>query len=214
VHHPYDIDDDATVARLVAGDEDVFAALVIAWTPAMLRLAEQFVPNVQAAEEVVQDTWMAVITGIDRFQGRSRLRTWVVSILVNVARQTGRRERRSIPFSAAWRDEHAPAVDPRRFRPHDAPEDAQGWLYPLPRWHLRPDDGAQNAELSRVLDAAIAALPRRQQQVLMARDVWGCDAAEACELLGLTANHQRVLLHRARAQVRNMVEAYLSEEQT
>jgi RNA polymerase sigma-70 factor (ECF subfamily) len=214
VHHPHDIDDDDTVARLVAGDEDMFATLVTAWTPAMLRLAQQFVPNVQAAEDVVQDTWMAVIAGIDRFQGRSRLRTWVVSILVNVARRAGRRERRSIPFSAAWRDEHAPAVDPRRFRPHDAAQDARGWLYPLPRWHLRPDDEAQNAELSRVLDAAVATLPRRQQQVLMARDVWGCDAAEVCELLGLTANYQRVLLHRARAQVRSIMEAYLSEEQT
>jgi RNA polymerase sigma-70 factor (ECF subfamily) len=213
VPDPHNSDDDEIVARLVASDEEAFAALVTAWTPAMLRLAEQFVPTVQAAEDAVQDTWIAVITGIGRFQGRSRLRTWVVSILVNIARKAGRRERRSIPFSTAWRDEHTPAVDPRRFRPHDAPAHAHGWVYPLPRWDLRPDDDAQNAELSAVLDAALAALPRRQQQVLMARDVWGCDTAEVCELLGLTANYQRVLLHRARAKVRNMVEAYLSEEQ-
>jgi RNA polymerase sigma-70 factor, ECF subfamily len=206
--------EDKTLALLQAGDEAAFAELVISWSPAMLRLAGQFVPHRQAAEEVVQETWMAVLAGIGKFEGRSKLRTWVMSILVRRAQATGRRERRSVPFSAVWREEHQPGVDPARFIPDNAPAYAGGWLYPLPRWDLQPADAAQNAELRDVLDAAIERLPRRQQQVVMVRDVWGCDPAEASQLLGITANYQRVLLHRARSQLRTAVESYFLREQS
>jgi RNA polymerase sigma-70 factor, ECF subfamily len=197
--------------RLRKGDETTLTALVVRWTPAMTRLAAQFVPTVQSAEEVVQDTWLAVIEGIDSFQGRSQLRTWVMSILIRKAQSAGRRERRSIPFTAAWRDEHSPAVDPSRFRPGGSTPQAGGWLYPLPRWDLQPEDSAENAELRSVIDDALADLPRRQQQVVMVRDVWGCTADEACQLLGVTANYQRVLLHRGRARLRTAVEVYITQ---
>jgi RNA polymerase sigma-70 factor, ECF subfamily len=202
-------DEDKTLALLQAGDEEAFTRLVMGWSPAMLRLAAKFVPHRQAAEDVVQETWIAVLAGIDKFEGRSQLRTWVMSILVRRAQQAGRRERRSLPFSAVWREEHQPGVDPGRFIPDNAPAHAGSWLYPLPRWDFRPDDVAQNAELRDILEVAIGRLPRRQQQVVMLRDVWGSAPGEVSQLLGMTANYQRVLLHRARSQLRAAVESYV-----
>ncbi|MEO7262902.1 MAG: sigma-70 family RNA polymerase sigma factor, partial [Jatrophihabitantaceae bacterium] len=198
---PGDVDheDSAVLMLLRAGDEASFAALVTAWSPAMISMAQRFVPSREAAEDVVQDTWLAVVDGIDRFQGRSTLRTWVLSILIRQAQRTGRRERRTIPFSVAWRDEHGPSVAASRFRAANAAEYPRGWVSPLPRWDLLPDNHLQARELRRVLADAISDLPRRQQQVIMARDVWGCGSSEVCTMLGLSANYQRVLLHRARA---------------
>lgn len=203
------IDDEAMLlVRLREGDEASFAALVVSWTPAMIAVAERFVATREEAEDAVQDTWLAVIAGLDRFEHRSGLRTWVVSILIRQAQQTGRRERRSVPFSAAGRDERGPTVDAGRFRPADAPEWPNGWSSHLPRWEQMPENHQQAAELRAVVNAAITQLPRRQQQVIVARDVWDCGSKEVCSMLKVSANHQRVLLHRARAHVRTALETY------
>ncbi|WP_326951271.1 RNA polymerase sigma factor [Amycolatopsis sp. NBC_01307] len=200
------------IRRLRSGDELAFTELVRRWTPAMLRLAVTHVPSRQVAEEVVQDTWLAVLTGLDRFEGRSSLRTWVFHILVRTAWHAGKRERRALPFTEVWREDHAPSVDPARFHPARTAGSARGWICPLPRWDLLPGERLQAADLRAVIDSAIATLPRRQQQVITARDVLGCDADEVCDLLAITANHQRVLLHRARSTVRAAIEGHLAAE--
>ena len=176
----------------------------------MTSLARRFVASREAAEDAVQNTWLAVVAGIDRFEGRSGLRTWVLAILIRQAQYIGRREHRSIPFSSAWHDEHGPTVDPSRFRPAHSPEHPGGWASPLPRWDIQPDNQIQAAELRDVVDKAISELPRRQQQVVVARDVWGCGSSEVCAMLHLSANYQRVLLHRARAQLRISLDSFLS----
>lgn len=183
--------------------------MVTAWTPAMMAMARRFVASREEAEDAVQNTWIAVIAGIDGFEGRSGLRTWVLSILVRKAQHSGRREHRSVPFSAAWHEERAPSVDPNRFAPSGA-ERPHAWSSNLPRWDSLPDNQIESVELRGIVEAAIEQLPRRQQQVVVARDVWGCDGDEVCSMLSLSANYQRVLLHRARSHVRAAVETYLT----
>lgn len=200
------------VDHLRAGDEAVFAALVRQWTPAMLRLAENYVPNRQVAEEVVQDSWLAVLHGIAGFEQRSSLRTWVFHIVVRRAQQTGIREHRSLPFSSVWREERAPAVDPSRFHPAHAPAHVRGWISPPQRWDQLPDQRWTGAELHTVIETAISRLPRRQRQVVTARDVWGLDPKEVCALLAISDNYQRVLLHRARATLRAVLETHLAAD--
>lgn len=200
------------VERLRTGDEPAFTEFVLRWTPAMVRLAETYVPSRQVAEDVVQDTWLAVLNGIDRFEGRSSLRTWVFHILVRRAQQTGKRERRAVPFTEVWRDEGRPSADPARFHPDRGAADARGWISPLPRWDLLPGDRLQAADLRAVIDSVITGLPRQQREVILARDVRDCDPGEVCELLAITANHQRVLLHRARAKLRAALERHLAGE--
>lgn len=201
------LDEADLVTRLRSGDEAAFTWMVTSWTPALIRTAARFVPTRETAEEVVQDTWLAVVDGIDGFSGRSALRTWVVSILIRKAQRVGGREHRSMPFSAAWRDERLPAVAPDRF--HRTGKDAGTWLFPVASWAVEPDVMAASTELQAVLDRTIATLPRLQQQVVTARDLWGCDSDEVCNLLRITANHQRVLLHRARSVLRSALDDYL-----
>jgi RNA polymerase sigma-70 factor (ECF subfamily) len=157
-----------------------------------------------SADEVVQDTWVAVLRGIDRFEGRSSLRTWTFRILTNIARTRGVREKRAVPLSSL-----EPTVDPGRFR---GPEDqyAGGWrVFPV-EWPT-PEDSVVSVERSEVVAAAIAALPDRQQTVITLRDVHGFPSDEVCELMDLTPANQRVLLHRARAAVRAAVAARYEE---
>jgi RNA polymerase sigma-70 factor (ECF subfamily) len=163
------------------------------------------VPSRAVAEEVVQETWLAVIQGIARFEGRSSVKTWLFSILVNIARTRGTKEQRSIPFSVtASVDDDEPAVDPSRFRRF---RKAGTWKRPPDPW---PDPEAQavvREELD-VVHAAIDALPGPQREVITLRDVIGCNSAEACAVLGLSEGNQRVLLHRARSKVRAAVERH------
>ncbi|MEP7021814.1 MAG: sigma-70 family RNA polymerase sigma factor [Pseudonocardiales bacterium] len=205
-------DEGVLLARLRGGDEASFAKVVAAWSPAMLRLAQRFVGTREQAEDTVQSTWLAVVQGLDRFAGQSSLRTWVMSILIHQAQHTHRRERRSVPFCAAWQEERGASVDPRRFRADNAAEYPGGWASPLPRWDRLPENHVLAAELWDTLDRAISGLPRRQQQVVTARDVWGCNAKEVCAMLHVSANYQRVLLHRARSQLRLALESYLQAE--
>jgi RNA polymerase sigma-70 factor (ECF subfamily) len=198
--------------RLRAGDAAAFADLVDGWSPALLRVARLYVSTRASAEEIVQETWLAVITEVDRFQGRSSLKTWVFRILENLARTRGEREARSVPWSAAFPeprepDEGRPTVDPGRFR---GPEDRWpgGWTVagrPAP-WQPSPEDAAVAAELRRHLADALAELPDRQRTVVELRDVHGLSSDEVCERLEVSAANQRVLLHRGRARLRARLE--------
>ena len=200
------------VAALRRGDRQAFAEIVDAWTPALLRLARMHVPSHAVAEEVVQETWLAVLRGLDRFEGRASLRTWVTSIVLNQARTHGRRERRMLPFASLRRrqDEGSdePAVDPARFqRPGD--ERPGWWASPPARWG-DPEAWIDDEETRKVLLRTIASLPPRQRDVITLRDVLGWSEAEVCTVLEVTEGNERVLLHRARSKVRAALERHLA----
>jgi RNA polymerase sigma-70 factor (ECF subfamily) len=204
----------ALVDRIRAGDEAAFMALVELLQPSMLRVAAMYVSTRAVAEEVVQDTWIGVLRGLDRFEGRSSLRTWIFRILTNTAKTRGLREGRSVPFSSlAGDDLHAPAVDPDRF---DSPAgDPRGVWSTLPDdWRGIPEDRLVGRETLALIARAIDALPPMQAAVIRLRDVLGWTAEEARNALDLSETNQRVLLHRARARVRDALERYLSSEAT
>ncbi|CAO5233424.1 RNA polymerase sigma factor [Frankia sp. AgKG'84/4] len=203
--------DAGLVQALRGGDEAAFADLVTRLTPAMLAVAAGQVPSRAVAEEVVQETWLAVLTGLDRFEGRSSLRTWVFAILLNVARSRGARESRTIPFSSAFPPEDVgPTVDPARFRGPDQ-EWSGHWASPPRGWDL-PESALLSSEVRVLLRAALDALPPRQRAVVHLRDVQGLEAGEVCALLGLESGNQRVLLHRGRARLRQVLEDYVLED--
>jgi RNA polymerase sigma-70 factor (ECF subfamily) len=197
--------------RLRAGDRTAFAELVGAWSPVLLRVARLHVSTHASAEEVVQETWLAVIRQLDRFEGRSSLRTWVFRILENQARTRGVREARTVPWSFGPDvDAHEPAgatVDPARFRGREDRWPG-GWT-PEGRpttWQPPPEDAAIAAEVRRELRAALDELPERQRTVVELRDVHGLSSDETCERLGLSPGNQRILLHRGRARLRARLE--------
>ncbi|WP_329477983.1 sigma-70 family RNA polymerase sigma factor [Kribbella sp. NBC_01484] len=200
--------DDALLERLRAGDEDAFGALVDGWSGGMLRLARSFVSTEESAADVVQETWLAVIEGIDRFEGRSSLKTWVYRILTNTAKRRGVREHKVVPMSSV--DDSGPTVDPSRFRPAGDPFPGHWWDFP-PAWPS-PEQGLLTAEVRTHLTDALAELPERQRLVVVLRDVEGCPYDEVCELLGITPANQRVLLHRARTFLRGKLEEYYRRE--
>ena len=173
------------------------------------------VPSRAVAEEVLQDTWLGVINGIDRFEGRSSLRTWIYRILLNNARTRGVRERRTLPFSSLRRRSEEggdePAVEPERFqgRRGDAPG---GWARPPVEWSS-PEEKLSADETRRVMLEAIAALPPRQREVLTMRDLQGLSAEEARNALEVSETNQRVLLHRARSKVRAALERHFEAEE-
>jgi RNA polymerase sigma-70 factor, ECF subfamily len=197
------------VAALRRGDADAFAALVDRHSAAMIRVAMAYVPSRAAAEEVVQETWIAVMRGIDRFEGRSTLKTWIFRILTNVAMRSGARERRSVPFSAlaAAEDAGGPSVDPDRFLPADHAQWPGHWAVAPAHWPA-PEEGLLAGETREVVAAAIAALPDAQRTVIALRDVEGWSSDEVCEALEISAGNQRILLHRARGRVRDALERY------
>jgi RNA polymerase sigma-70 factor, ECF subfamily len=202
------LDEATLLTRLQAGDEALFRNFVRRLTPVLLRLARSYTATDAAAQDAVQDTWLTFLDKLDSFEGRSSLKTWVCGIAVHTARRSGVRESRSLPFSSAWRDDRSPAVDPDRFFGHRDDGTAGTWSSPPVRWDQIPEQQLAEAELRTVIDAAIAALPLRQREVIVARDVVGMDAAEAAAVLGLTSGNQRVLLHRARSKVRAALERY------
>ena len=189
------------VVRLRAGDQNAFAELVRSWSPAMLRVARAHVHSHATAEEVVQETWLGVLRGLDGFAGRAQLRTWVFRILVNTARRRGKREARMNEELAA------PTVDPARFRGDDDPEWPRHWHDEAVPVETLPEPALLAREFRDVLAAALGELPERQRAVVELRDVHGLDAQEVCELLDLTPANQRVLLHRGRARLRAAWEA-------
>jgi RNA polymerase sigma-70 factor, ECF subfamily len=203
--------DDHLVTGLKARDEATFAELLNSWSRSMLRVARTFVSSDATAEEVVQDTWLAVIQGIDGFEGRSSLRTWVYRILVNTAKKRGMRESRSIPFSslAPTDDDRGPAVDPSLFRGADD-EYAGGWKERPRPWPTAEDSVLAGEVRAQVADA-VQSLPDRQRLVITLRDVLGHTSDEVCEMLEISAANQRVLLHRARAAVRALLADYVAD---
>jgi RNA polymerase sigma-70 factor (ECF subfamily) len=198
------MDDDELLARLRAGDEAAFMTLVDRYGPLMLRIALSHVPSRAVAEEVVQEAWLGVLQGLDRFEGRSSLKTWILRIVANRARTRGERERRSVPLSS-FEAEGEPSVDPSRFRP-ETDRYPGGWWTPPATW---PEEQVLAAETLRKIQDAIATLPPRQQEVILLRDVAGWAPEDVGAALELTDGNQRVLLHRARAKVRNELESYL-----
>jgi RNA polymerase sigma-70 factor (ECF subfamily) len=189
-------DDRALVARLRAGDEEAFAALVDGWSGWMLRLAGAHVSSRVVAEEVVQETWLAVLEGLRGFRGESSLRTWVYRILVNQAKRHGVRESRSV------------TVDPEHFQGQDDPHPG-GWRVFPAEW---PEHVALTREVRQVVATALDELPSRQRVVVALRDLDGHSAEEVCDLLGVSAGNQRVLLHRGRSVVRAHLERYLAAD--
>jgi len=186
-------DESALLAALRAGDEATFRTLVREHTPGMRRFARSFVRTPELADEVVQEAWLGVLRGIDRFEGRSSLKTWIYRIVANVARTRAVREARSVPLE--------PSVDPERFGP-------QGfWDSPPEPWRAVLDSEARE-----VIDRAIAALPEQQRQVIELRDVAGWSSEEVRNVLELSETNQRVLLHRARSKVRAALERYLGDD--
>jgi len=203
-------EDAVLVARLQAGDESAFAHIVDAWSPMMLRVARTFVSTDASAQEIVQETWLGVVRGLDRFEGRSSVRTWVFRILTNLGKTRGVREARTVPLSSlSPSDTDGPTVDPSRFRGADD-EWSNGWT-PVgsPRaWSPSPEDAALAGESRSQVATALQDLPERQRTVVSLRDVHGMSADEVCVALDISPANQRVLLHRGRARLRETLEDY------
>lgn len=196
ITHPDGADDEVQLlARLRCGDESAFLALVKQHHEPMLRLARTFVQSQAVAEEIVQDTWVAVLGGIEKFEGRSSLRTWLLAILVNRARSTGAREARSVPSA-----DPTPAVDATRFNA------AGGWSVPPEPWVENVEDRIGADALAHVIRDALAQMPARQRAVLMLRDVDQLHSDEVCEVLAISPANERVLLHRGRSRLRQALE--------
>jgi RNA polymerase sigma-70 factor, ECF subfamily len=196
------------LARLRAVDERAFEALVERHYPTMLAVARHYVNTRAVAEEVVQDAWLGVLKGIDRFEGRSSLRTWILRILVNTAKTRGVREARSVPFASLAPEGDEPAVEPGRFRGADDPFPGHWLAYPG-NWQRLPEEALADRETLDVVLATIHQLPPPQHIVITMRDIQGCDSEEVCEALDVSEGNQRVLLHRARSKVRGALERHL-----
>jgi len=197
------------VLGLRGGVQSTFTLLLDAWSPGMLRTARAYVASTEAAEDVVQETWLAVIRGIDGFAGRSSLRTWVYRILINIAKTHGVKDSRTVAWSALSGDDDAgPTVDPSRFQSQDQPYPGHWRRFP-DAWPS-PESEVMWREARGMIDAVLADLPHRQRVVITLRDVEGYTSDEVCSILDITAGNQRILLHRARAVVRRRLEEYFS----
>jgi RNA polymerase sigma-70 factor, ECF subfamily len=204
----------ALLAALRSGDEDAFCALVDAYGAAMHRVALTFVRSRAVADEVVQEAWLGALRGLDRFEGRSALRTWLLRIVANIARTHAVREARAVPFSSLEPareagSEHEPALPTDRFQGADDQYPGRWVSFPT-RWSTEPDGALLSAETRRLIAETIAGLPDGQRIVITLRDVEGWDSAEVCSVLDLSETNQRVLLHRARSKVRAALEGYLT----
>jgi RNA polymerase sigma-70 factor (ECF subfamily) len=204
-----DRDDTALVDALRHGDERAFAVLVARYHPSLVRLARTYVDDGAVAEEVAQEAWLGLLSGLGRYAGRASLQTWLFHILVNCARARRRREAHSIAFSDLGEpvEEYGPTVDPARFHPDDH-RWAGHWSTPPSEW---PESLTLSLEIGECLARAVDRLPPRQRSILTLRDIEGWPAGEVCALLGISPENARVLLHRARAHVRRELEVYLAQ---
>jgi RNA polymerase sigma-70 factor (ECF subfamily) len=199
------------LAALSRGDKDEFRKLVDSESPRLFRMAMIYAPTLEAAEDIVQETWLAVCGGLHGFAGRSSLRTWICQILINTARRFAGREARTVPFSALAAADYEHAVAPDRFL--SSGPWAGHWSSPPNDWSRLPEDRLLSNELLDVVDSAIAKLPEPQQCVIILRDVYGWSGTEVASATGLTEGHMRVLLHRARNRVRGVIERYLAKSE-
>jgi RNA polymerase sigma-70 factor (ECF subfamily) len=207
------VDDEGVLDALRAGDESAFRDVVASYHPAMMRLASFYVSTRAVAEDVVQETWLAVVKGLDSFEGRSSFKTWVFTILANRARSRGVREQRSVPFSSLEADEHTLGVPGERFRP--ATDRWPGhWSTPPDPWTDVPAARLEGNEIRTLIFDAIRSLPPQQREVIALRDVEGWSAEEVCAALALSDGNQRVLLHRARGKIRAVLEEKLEDAVT
>jgi RNA polymerase sigma-70 factor, ECF subfamily len=201
--------DAALAAAIQSGDERAFTALVEGFSPALLRVARTHVPSHAVAQEVVQETWIGVMRGIHRYQGRSPLKSWIIGILRNTAKTRGERERRTVPFSSSIASEidDGPLLNPERFLPPDHSRYPGHWAMGPTPWPV-PEEGLLAGETREIIEGAIRELPPAQRAVISLRDVEGWPSHEVCEALEVSEGNQRVLLHRARTRVRAALESY------
>lgn len=204
------VEEATLVGLLRSGDERAFEETVAAFYPAMLAVARGYVGVPGTAEEVVQESWLAVLNGLEGFEGRSSLRTWVLQIVANIARNRATREARSRPFSALDLDEDEPLVDPARFFVAGEPYPG-GWRSFPADWRTIPESRLLGRETLELVERAIAGLPDAQRTVITLCDVIGCSPEEVSEALGISEGNQRVLLHRARVRVRAELERYFDD---
>jgi len=206
-------DDLRLVAALRAGDEQAFSALVTTYSSSLVRVAMIYVSSRAVAEEVVQETWLGVLKGLSRFEGRSSLKTWIFRILTNTAKTRAAREGRSIPFSSLVLDDGGEAaVDPDRFLDASHPTWAGHWDVSPRSVSELPEQRLLSKEVRARIETAVETLPPTQRTVIRLRDIEGFSSDEVCSLLDLTEGNQRVLLHRARSRVRAAIEDYLDQE--
>ena len=205
------VEDARIVRALRARDESTFERLMREYHAGLLRVAQIYVSSFAVAEEVVQETWIGVLNGIDRFEGRSSLKTWIFRILTNIAKTRAQREGRTIPFSALERPDVVPepAVDADRFLDAEHPRWPGHWAAPPQSWG--PEERLLAGETRAVVERAIEALPAAQRAVISLRDIEGWSSDEVCNALDVTETNQRVLLHRARSKVRRALEDYFTE---
>jgi RNA polymerase sigma-70 factor (ECF subfamily) len=202
--------EERVVAELRAGNEHTFRELFERHDATLRRIARAYVDSDAVAEEVVQETWTAVATGIERFQGRSAVTTWIVSVLLNQAKTHSARERRALPFSAVAPSRAGePTVDPERFQSDDDPWPGH-WATPPRPWQ-RPERRLESLEARAQLRAAFERLPVRQRLVVALRDVEGWSVEEVCASLGISPGNQRVLLHRGRSRLRRVLDELLTD---
>jgi RNA polymerase sigma-70 factor (ECF subfamily) len=206
---PPDFSDETLLVKaLCARDVDAFAYLIDRYHAPFTRIARLYVPNNEVAEEVVQETWLAVLQGVERFEQRATLKTWLYRILTNIARARGVKEQRTIPYADTQEFDDSPAVDSRRFRRFG--RHAGAWKRPPNPWP-EPEQTVIDADVLATVERAAGSLPPAQREVLTLRDVLGWNTAEVCEALGISDTNQRVLLHRARSKVRGELERYYDD---
>jgi RNA polymerase sigma-70 factor, ECF subfamily len=200
-------DEAELLARLRAGDERAFEALVERHYGTMIAVARGYVKSRAVAEEVVQEAWLGVLKGLDRFEGRSSLRTWIIRIVANIGQTRGAREARSVPLSALAPEGDESAVDPDRFR---GPQDAfpGHWRQYPSDWRTLPEHALLGREALDMVVEVVKELPPAQQQVITLRDISGYSSQEVCDALDISGGNQRVLLHRARSRVRSALEEH------
>jgi RNA polymerase sigma-70 factor (ECF subfamily) len=204
------VGEDEEVRALRAGDEATFKTVVSREHAMLFRLARAHVHDDAAAADVVQETWVAAIKGLDRFEGRASLRSWLASIAVNLARRRGARDARvrPIPELSSRDDDHPGGWPPDRFRGATARWPGHWSTFPAD-WSSLPDEALASAEVMNAVRGAIDALPARQRSVVVLRDVLGWTSSEVCEALAISGGNERVLLHRGRSTVRRSLEAVL-----
>jgi RNA polymerase sigma-70 factor (ECF subfamily) len=201
------------IAALRAGDEAAFGDLVDRLHPSLVRIARLYVSSQAVAEEVAQETWLGVLNGLDRFEERSSLKTWIFRILANIAKTRGVREGRTVPFSSVvGEDDDGHAVDPDRFIPAEAERAPRHWAVPPAVWSTEPDERLLAGEVRELIFRTIDGLPPNQRAAIVMRDVEGWSSDEVRNELGVGETNQRVLLHRARSKVRQALEDYFRDD--